>query len=319
MATAAKLRSSFLELPAEIRDRIYSDSWASNGFIHIQYNGILYQVQHRRSLALPEWVPKSFDRVSFHRPLESLSFLLANKQVFQEALEELARNLAWRLEDGDRFGPPYIKLGMSGRESASSYRTVTRPSPQNFPPWRSQSLDVVIALQPAQYMHYNSRRAHHMLSQSRRLEETIILPSNSAEQRITHLVHSEPSSHVNIRHLSLTLSMSFDDFGYARDPYVFHLGALYALGPVLPELRTVEISLAPSPALQRSTPLRWAPDATYYKFGTVDSAGIKAATPVLLRLGKGLLGGQGVVEKHEGWIREMHIFRFEKGVDEVTN
>ena len=132
MATASISRLSLLELPDEIRDRIYSDVWVSNGFIHIQYNGVLYQVQHRKPLALPMWVPKAFDRVSFHRPMKSLSFSLANKQVFQEALEELARNSAWRLEEGHGFGMLYFILGMSGRESASSYHTVARPSPQNF-------------------------------------------------------------------------------------------------------------------------------------------------------------------------------------------
>jgi len=50
----------------------------------------------------------------------------------------------------------------------------------------------------------------------------------------------------------------------------------------------------------------------------VDTAGIEAATPVLLQLKKGLLGAEGVVGKHKGWIREMHVFRFEKAVNEVT-
>lgn len=46
VVTAVKQCSSFLELPAEIRDRIYSNG-ASNVFIHIQYGGILYPVQHQ--------------------------------------------------------------------------------------------------------------------------------------------------------------------------------------------------------------------------------------------------------------------------------
>ena len=82
-----------------------------------------------------------------------------------------------------------------------------------------------------------------------RQAETFVLPFNSAEWRISHLVDSVPARDLNVRHLSLTLYMGFDDVDCAHEPYVLHLGALYALGPVLPGLRTVEISLVPSPAL----------------------------------------------------------------------
>ena len=291
-----------LELPAEIRDRVYSEFWASNGFIRFLYGGVLFKVQHRRTLAVPVWTQKTWDRVDFHRPLESLSFLLANKQVFQEALEELARNSAWRLEDGHRFDMVY---GMSGPRSASTYRTIVRPSPQNFSPWRSQSLDLVVAL----YVTHHCGRGR---------ARNNVLPYKSATLHTSQFTRSEPYHQLNIRHLSLTLHMRFDDIAYSHEPYMFHLEKLYGWREVLPCLRTVDIFLAPSPELQRPPRIRRAWHATYYKFGTVDTAGIEAATPDLLELGHRLLGSQGVVGRYEGWKREMHVFRFEKVEDETT-
>lgn len=239
MAIASETRSSLLELPAEIRDRIYSEFWASNGFIHIQYDGLIYQVQHRRSLALPVWAPRTWDKVNFHRPLESLSLLLANKQVFQEALEELARNSAWRLEDVQRFGISWwSRLGMSGQKSASTYCTISRPLPQDFSPGRGQSLDFVVPLEPIR---------HYGLGQV----PTVVQPfrSEGEGRRISHLLSSEPFRNNNIRHLSLTLYTAFDDVVYAHVPYAFQLEKLHAPDLVLRGLHTVDIFLAPSPRL----------------------------------------------------------------------
>lgn len=143
-------------------------------------------------------MPKAWDRVDFHRPLKSLSFLLASKQVFQEALGELARNSAWILEGGHRFDTIYFELGISGPKSASTYKTIVRPSPQNFSPWRSQSLDLVVTL-------YVSHRY------SRGRARNNVLPYNSAMFHISRCNRSEPYHHLNIRHLSLTLHMGFDD------------------------------------------------------------------------------------------------------------
>ena len=89
--------SGFLKLPRELRDMIYDYAWSDTGAIRQRFKGRIYKVSYRR----PLWKTARL----FYARRGNAQWLLINKQVMYEGLEQLLREGTWYI-NGNNY-PPY--------------------------------------------------------------------------------------------------------------------------------------------------------------------------------------------------------------------
>lgn len=84
----------FLELPREIRDIVYHEIWRFKAPFQIFYRGTLYAVKYEALSPKIETVTP-LQRTRARRSKPRNPWILANKQVLNEAIEQFQRKAIW--------------------------------------------------------------------------------------------------------------------------------------------------------------------------------------------------------------------------------
>lgn len=279
--------ASFFDLLTEIRDKIYDNIWKDNEFLHVEYGGTCFWLQHRqpssrrsRVIRLDKYcLVEEFDDEFWHRCHDGPFILLAGKRVRQEALAELVRNAAWRIAND------HLNDWESVHWSAQT-QPVKIENVEDTSSWKNHTFDITISLYSTDVTVRKKTNAYRTDFAHR---EVNVRNPRDEIQRLCATSRPRAST---VRHLALTLILAFRPTG----PWIFVLDDLYHMASALPALCTATVCLIPSPEHEH----RYFRRSIKYDQLPARNEGTEAAYPAILDLGKALFGEKGVTCEEVG-------------------